>query len=112
MKEVTIAGGTGLIGSNLSKMLVEKGYKVNIFSKSKHQNAEPLLHYYQWDVDKKQIPVEVLCRADYVVNLAGADIGERRWTEAYKKEILSSRLNSTSLLVETLNSREHKVKAF
>lgn len=110
MKNVLIAGGTGLIGSRLSEILTIKGYKVSILTRSKSKSDNPDYTYYIWDPSKREIPDEAIQKSDFIVNLAGVNIGGSRWTESYKKLLLSSRIESTKTIVSKLNSIDHNVK--
>jgi uncharacterized protein (TIGR01777 family) len=56
----------------------------------------------QWDPATGQLSAEALAGADAIVHLAGAGIGDHRWTDAYKREILDSRVRSTTLLAQRI----------
>lgn len=103
MKTVGIAGGSGFVGRHLAKLLIEKGYQVIIFSRSKKPSSENL-HFATWQPDKQQIDREALAKVDAMVNLAGAGVADRRWTANYKKEILSSRVDATYFLLKELRA--------
>lgn len=108
---VLITGGTGLVGKLLTKMLINKGYKVIILSRSaKDKASSGLLSYAAWDVKKQQIDLEALQSADYIIHLAGAGVVEKKWTPAYKKEIVESRTESSRLIFEALKNNTNKVK--
>jgi uncharacterized protein len=111
MKEVIIAGGTGLIGTGLTRLLLSKGYRVNILSRSARKSDITGLQYFKWDIPDQELPLDIFGSADYVINLSGASVGEKRWNAAYKKEILESRVNSTRLLVETINTHPNHINA-
>ena len=108
MREVLIAGGSGLIGRRLSEVLLQSGYKVSIITRSA-SNIPPVgIKEYIWDPNKGILPDEAILNADYVVNLSGATIG-KRWTQTYKKELIRSRVEATTLLAEKLNTLPHNV---
>ena len=120
METVLIAGGTGLVGTALSKLLLQNGYSVVLLSRSIPPLAEgsswsndggPTLRKAYWDPAKKQIDKLVIEQADYIINLAGAGVAEKRWTAARKKEILESRVQSGQLVVKALTEIPNKVKA-
>jgi uncharacterized protein (TIGR01777 family) len=112
MQTVLITGGTGLVGKALSKALIKKGYAVIILTRdAAGKNAEPGISYAQWNVAKQEIDIHALCAADYIVHLAGAGVVDKRWTEAYKKEIAESRTESSRLIFETLKNNSNHVKA-
>jgi len=111
MATVLITGGTGLIGTALTKALVQKGYEVIILSRSKKSSSQRNISYAVWDVNNQTIDEEAVKKADYIVHLAGANVGEKRWTEKRKKEIVDSRVDSGRLLVKVLSEIANKVKA-
>ncbi len=113
MQTVLITGGTGLAGTALTKLLVQKGYKVIILSRSKRpvDPGNPAVSYALWDVAAQTIDVAAVQQADFIVHLAGAGVMDKRWTTAYKKEIVDSRTQSSALIVNTLTNQPNKVKA-
>jgi uncharacterized protein (TIGR01777 family) len=110
MKTVLISGGTGLVGTRLSQKLKEKGYQVNILSRSKKNDSE--FKTFFWDVNKNFIDPEAIETANYIIHLAGANIAEKRWTDERKKEILDSRVKSGDLLFNAVKSIPNQLKAF
>lgn len=110
MKNVLISGGTGLIGTELSKLLLSKGYKVSILSRS-NKNI-PNIKTYIWDVKAQTIDENAVKNADYIINLAGTNIGDARWTDDVKKDIISSRNDATKLLYNTIKKQNSNLKAF
>lgn len=111
MATVVITGGTGLIGTALTKALAAKGYNVIILSRSRKQSSEKNIFYAVWDLSKQTIDEDAIKNADYIVHLAGANVGEKRWTEKRKKEIVDSRVDSGNLLVKALKEIPNKVRA-
>ena len=112
MQTVIITGGTGLVGKTLSKALITKGYTVIILTRNTaDKKVETGLTYAEWDVAKQQINMGALQSADYIIHLAGAGVVEKKWTAAYKKEIVESRTESSRLIYEALKNNTNKVKA-
>jgi uncharacterized protein len=111
MTTVIITGGTGLIGTALTKALVQKGYEIVILSRSKKLSTKKNISYAVWDVSNQTIEEEAIKKADYIVHLAGANVGEKRWTQKRKKEIVDSRVDTGKLLVKALKEIPNKVKA-
>jgi uncharacterized protein (TIGR01777 family) len=112
MATVLITGGTGLIGTALTKALLADGHEVIILTRSKGQGQpRPGLSFASWDVERQTIDAEAVSRADYIVHLAGANVAGGRWTDKRKKEILDSRVQSGRLLVKALREIPNKVKA-
>ncbi|MEO6253572.1 MAG: TIGR01777 family oxidoreductase [Ferruginibacter sp.] len=106
---ILITGGTGLVGKALTNALLAKGYKVIVLSRNPKKGSEDL-GYARWDIKKQEIDIAAVQRADHIIHLAGAGVVEKKWTEAYKKEILESRTESSRLIVDTLKNNENKVK--
>jgi len=113
MPTVLITGGTGLIGSALSRMLINKGYEVIILTRNKPGigNQSSAITYAEWDVEKGTIDKDAFVRADYIIHLAGANIGEKRWATKRKKEIVESRTKSGDLLIKALKENTNHVQA-
>lgn len=110
-KNVLITGGTGFVGRHLTDLLVANGFSVSILSRSKRANTENIF-YYTWDVEKQFIEEEAIQKADYVIHLAGANIGEKRWTNKRKEEIVSSRELSAQLIYNSLLKYNKSIEAF
>jgi len=100
---ILIAGGTGLLGNHLSRMLKAKGYAVNHLSRQRNLNTE--FPAYKWDLHRGFIEAEAIEQADYVINLAGAGVADKRWTASRKQLIIDSRVKSTLLLKKYLEQR-------
>jgi uncharacterized protein len=93
---ILIAGGSGLIGRKLSDYLYERGYQVGVLTRS-----PKLENDIYWDPNKKKIDLTALEKVTHLINLSGASIGEKRWTEERKKELLSSRIDPIQFLYES-----------
>lgn len=103
---VLIAGGSGLVGSALNKHLTNKGMQVKVLSR----HAENPI--YQWHPAEGKINPLALEEADIIINLAGANIAGSLWTDAYKKLLRDSRIDSTRTLVENLKKVSVKPRHF
>lgn len=107
MPNVLIAGGTGLVGKALQKLLRNEGYTVNLLSRKPtniHQRV------FNWDPANGTAEAAPFHQADFIVNLAGANIGGKRWTKSYKHEIQKSRLDATRTIGKMLQGNQN-VKA-
>ena len=111
MKTILLTGGTGLVGRRLTHHLITKGYKVIILTRKIPEATQEQVEYATWDVSSHTIDVQAIQKADFIVHLAGAGVVDKRWTDAYKKEIKDSRTQSSALLVATLQNNTNKVKA-
>ena len=110
MQTILISGGTGLLGTALTDMLLAKGYRVIILTR-KAKPAHGNLSYAEWDPAAGTIDLNAVQQADQIVHLAGANVGEKRWTKKRKKEIVDSRVQSSTLITQTLQQQPNKVKA-
>jgi len=110
MPTVLIGGGTGLIGRHLSNLLKQKGYEVILLSRKRDLNGP--FPQYGWNLETGEIDNEAILKADYVLNLAGAGIADKRWTVSRKKTIIDSRVKSMQLLKAAFNKLNKKPKAF
>jgi len=99
-KVVLITGASGLVGTRLTEVLLEKGYSVSHLGRSK--TSKKSIKSYIWDIHKGFIEDGALENANIVVHLAGAGVADKRWTKKRKQEILHSRVQSTSLLYSKL----------
>ncbi len=111
METVLISGGTGLIGQHLSSLLIASGYRVIILSRSPGKQSKENIQYAIWNVQEGIMDEQAFCSADYIVHLAGANVAEKRWTKKRKKEIIESRTQSSELIVDSLKTLPHKIKA-
>lgn len=110
MPTVLIGGGSGLVGTRLSNLLTERGYTVIHLSRQANQDAR--FPTFEWDIENQVIDLEAIRQADYVINLAGAGIADRPWTELRKQLITNSRVDTTRLLIKGLKEAQHRPKAF
>lgn len=110
MDTIAITGGSGLVGSALATALVNKGYRVIIFTRKIPATTLPGISYALWDINTGQIDTDALQACHYLVHLAGAGVVDKKWTAAYKAEIVNSRVNSSALLIETLQRIPNQLK--
>jgi uncharacterized protein (TIGR01777 family) len=110
METVLITGASGLVGSCLSNKLIEKGYHVATLGRKSEKN--PSLQNFSWNIEKKEIDENAFEKVDYIIHLAGANIGQGRWTVKRKKEILDSRIKSAQLLFQKITENKQQLKAF
>ena len=92
-----VTGSSGLIGQALVSRLTALGHETVVLVRRTPGRGEA-----RWDPSSGQIDAEALAGAGAVVHLAGAGIGDSRWTPARKEIILRSRLDSTTLVSTTL----------
>jgi len=108
--KVLIAGGSGFIGQNIIRLLSFNGYEVTILTrKSKNKSG---FKEFIWDVEKGIIDNKAFEDTNYVINLAGTGIAERRWSKKQKKKIEESRIKSTNLLFDAIKNLKKKPKVY
>ena len=94
IKRVAVTGSSGLIGSALVARLKSDGYQVQKIVRRATRNKEEV----RWDPIKGEIDLDALDGVDAVFHLAGAGVGDKRWSAAYRSEILNSRLLGTTTI--------------
>ena len=92
--KVFVTGGTGLIGRALVKGMLSDGYEVTVLTRQSRESYGRLQYVQSFS----EIPEGL----DAVVNLAGAGLADKRWSDRYKREILDSRITLTRNLVDQL----------
>lgn len=107
MKTILITGGTGLIGRYLIKSLSKASNTIYVLTRSESR-FENNVNFINWDPDSQRLDLSNIPAVDYIINLAGASIDGSRWTNSYKRKILESRLNSTSLLFKEIKKLKQK----
>lgn len=113
MQKILITGGTGLIGSALTKELINKGYEVIILTRrspNKKSTKESQISYANWDVEEQTIDKAAIEKSDHIIHLAGENVAEGRWTKKRKQEIVDSRVKSGLLLVKALREIPNKIQ--
>jgi uncharacterized protein (TIGR01777 family) len=104
--EVAITGAGGLIGTALTRSLRADGHVVRPIVRPASSGA-PTAAAIRWNPVAGTIDSDALEGIDAVVHLAGAGIGDRRWSPARKREIRDSRVRGTDLLARTLAELSH-----
>ncbi|TVT39111.1 TIGR01777 family protein [Hymenobacter setariae] len=106
--KILITGGTGMIGQRLAELLLDHGHDVALLTREPSKSS----HYrlFGWDPAAGTIDPAALPYADCVVNLAGSNVAEGKWTASRKHEILRSRLDGLELLHRELAKPGHHVR--
>lgn len=94
INRVAVTGATGLIGTALVAQLKSDGYQVQKLVRRPVRTADEVF----WDPIKGEIDTNSLEGVDAVFHLAGASVGGKRWSAAYRSEILNSRLLGTTTI--------------
>ena len=110
IQTILITGASGLVGRHLSGKLTKKGYQIKSLTTNKQKaNGKDV---FFWDPEKKFIDEEAIRQVDYIIHLAGANIGESAWTPERKRIILGSRTESAALLFQAVMKTGTELKAF
>ena len=106
---ILIAGGSGLIGTALSKHLLAEGHSVTVLSRNPQaHSALQGVTMVRWDGKTKEGWGHLLNETDAVVNLAGVNLGGGLWTKNRKAKLIGSRLNAGAAIVAAFQAAEHK----
>nr|MDT0658925.1 TIGR01777 family oxidoreductase [Micromonospora sp. DSM 115978] len=98
---IIIAGSSGFLGSRLVDHLATAGHEIVRLVRRAPRSPEEI----RWDPGAGQLDPTALAGATAVINLAGAGVGDRRWTEAYRNLLRTSRVDSTGTLAGTIAGR-------
>ncbi|MFF7866767.1 TIGR01777 family oxidoreductase [Streptomyces qaidamensis] len=101
---IAVAGASGLIGGALVRSLTADGHEVRRLVRGTPRAAGEI----RWDPEGGRVDAAGLAGCHAVVNLAGAGVGDRRWTDAYKQRIRDSRVNGTAALAGAVASLDAK----
>src|SRR5436305_13091829 len=105
--KILVAGASGLVGSALIPALESDGGEINRLVRSSPKGNE-----IEWHPNHGQIDVTRLEGFDAIINLAGENIAEGRWTDEKKRKIHDSRVNGTHLLSEAIAKLGTKPRVF
>jgi len=94
MMKVLVTGASGLIGTELIRVLQKQGHSTVAWKRG------------------TTVPVSEMETYDAVVNLAGATTGKLPWTKKYKQELIDSRIETTKMLVESINNCQKPPRVF
>ena len=105
--KIVVSGASGLIGTQLVAKLSSSGHEVVRLVRRSPKAGE-----IQWNPKSGTLDAAALDGVDAVIHLSGAGIGDKRWTDGYRKEILDSRTATTALLATTMASLSRKPSVF
>ncbi|WP_179336637.1 TIGR01777 family oxidoreductase [Winogradskyella ludwigii] len=107
---VLITGATGLIGQEIVKQCHAAGINVHYLTTSKSKlSTEPNYKGFYWNPNKNEIDHNCFKGVNSIINMVGASIS-KRWTDAYKKEILDSRTKTAQLLQDTIKAHNYNIE--
>lgn len=107
-RTILISGASGRIGSALVAQLQTRGDRVVTLVRREPRSDDEI----RWDPAAGELPEGAVDDMDVVVNFSGAGIGDKRWFEKRKREILDSRVDSTGLLAAAIAASPHPPSVF
>ena len=96
-----MAGASGLIGTELKRVLRADGHVLRVLVRRPASGPDE----HQWAPDRGEIDARTLDGADAVINLCGVNVGDKRWTAKFKRELVESRLRPTETLARAVADR-------
>ena len=109
-KRILIAGGSGFIGRQLTKLFIQNGMEVRILSRTKKALAGTQTFY--WSTEASLIDDACLEGVDAIINLAGDGIVDKPWSDKRKTELYNSRINASRLLFDLVYKHRNQVSAY
>lgn len=107
--DVAVSGSTGLIGSALVAALSAAGHRpIRLVRRAPAAGSDEI----RWDPAAGTLDAASLEGVDAVVNLNGAGVGDKRWSDAYRKLLVTSRIESTRLLASTMAAMDSPPSVF
>ena len=114
-KKILVAGATGTLGVNLCRMLSERGDELTVLARNPENAKKKIpsaVKIVKWDFSSHEDIIPHVEGIDAVINLTGAPVIGKKWTDTYKLEILKSRTDSTRSLINAIGLCVNKPKVF
>lgn len=108
--KVLITGGSGMLGSAITKKLISENISVVHLTRNKSSKHD--IKNYEWDWEKNKIDDNCFKDVTDIIHLAGAGIAEKPWTSKRKKEIVKSRVLTARLILKRLKELNHPLNSF
>lgn len=111
MKNILITGGTGFIGNELRRILLQDGFFLTIITRNPSKYSDEKAKnqkFISWDDDL----VQAMENNDVVIHLAGENVFSQRWSDQVKKGIYKSRIDTTKMLVDAMREANSKPELF
>jgi uncharacterized protein (TIGR01777 family) len=113
--KVLITGITGLIGTRISKLLIEQGHEVigltRDIDRAKSKTGLPI-EFYQWNPTAEAAPKEAVEKADAIINLVGENIANKRWSKKQKQVMYDTRVVAAKNLIQTIDSLDKPIEVY
>ncbi|MCB2205139.1 TIGR01777 family oxidoreductase [bacterium] len=108
-KHILLTGGTGLIGSRVTRELTRRGDTVTILTRNPKRAGDKLpdgVNILRWLSDDDDDWQSAVAEVDAIIHLAGESIAEERWSDAYKQRIYDSRIATAAALIDAMKKAE------
>ncbi|WP_276090814.1 TIGR01777 family oxidoreductase [Pedobacter sp. JY14-1] len=109
-RHILVTGASGLVGKQLISELLRQGHTVSALIRS--NKPIPGVKTYLWDIYKDTIDPACITDADTIIHLAGESIAGKKWSTAYKQQVIDSRVKSTQLLQKLIRDTNAPVGSF
>lgn len=107
--KILITGATGLVGQEITKLAIQHGHTIHYLTTSKQKIKNTTFEKgFYWNPESSEIDHNCLEGVEKIIHLAGATVA-KKWTSAYKQEIIESRTISATVLLKLLKSNENQV---
>ena len=108
--KVLITGGSGLLGSALTKKLLKKS--IDVVHLTRNKSSKNDVKNYLWNWEKNEIDENCFVDVTHIVHLAGAGIAEKAWTQKRKEQIVKSRVLTTRLMHSKITQLKLPISGF
>jgi uncharacterized protein (TIGR01777 family) len=108
--KIVVSGGSGFLGTPLVARLLKRGDEVVVLTRDPSRVSAG--RGVEWHPPAQGAWSGEVAAADVVINLAGENVGDGRWSESRKKRLVSSRLDATRALVEAMRANPSKPRTF
>ncbi|MBX7096005.1 MAG: TIGR01777 family oxidoreductase [Flavobacteriales bacterium] len=110
MANILITGGSGMLGTRLTKLLLKKKHRVVHVGRSR--NSRSPVKVYLWNPEKNFIEDAALDGIDFIIHLAGENLAGKKWSLEQKQNIINSRIKAPEFLFSKLKERGQSIQGF
>lgn len=107
---ILVAGANGMVGNALIESLLQKGFDVATLTRNKYTRVG--VESFLWNPDRGELDSKAFDGVDILINLAGENVGAKRWTKKRKQQLRHSRIESSGLLYREWEKTGKKLQAY